>query len=102
MERIAEALNLSDQTIGRDLKSFSMMEKPHRPKGGRPKGSGKRSSLIIAALVRRPHVLRAPSTGSQFWKRGPQLKRQRSPTGSPGPIPRPPTGMHRTQFLRRK
>jgi len=40
MEQIAAELGASHQTIGRDLE-FVQMDKPHRPKGGRPKGAGK-------------------------------------------------------------
>jgi hypothetical protein len=41
MERIAEALNVSQATISGDLRGLSTTDKPTRPKGGRPKGSGK-------------------------------------------------------------
>ena len=47
MERIAEALNVSTKTVSFDLKEvFTQGKNPHRPKGGRPKGSkgSKRSS----------------------------------------------------------
>ena len=43
MERIGEALDVSNQTVGRDLGGFSTMEKPPRPKGGRPKGKQSKS-----------------------------------------------------------
>jgi hypothetical protein len=41
MARIAGALNVGITTVHRDLEGFSSVEKPPRPKGGRPKGSGK-------------------------------------------------------------
>lgn len=41
MQRIADALNVSTRQISRDLDSFDTVSKPQRPKGGRPKGSGK-------------------------------------------------------------
>lgn len=41
MERIAEALNVSTFTVSKDLEVFSSPKNPPRPKGGRPKGSGK-------------------------------------------------------------
>jgi hypothetical protein len=40
MENIAEALNVAIGTVHKDLAGFSPSEKPSRPKGGRPKGSG--------------------------------------------------------------
>jgi hypothetical protein len=46
MECIAEALNVSHQTIGRDLEGLSIVDKPPRPKGGRPKGSVAASLLL--------------------------------------------------------
>jgi hypothetical protein len=39
--RIAEALNVTAMTISNDLDGFKPTLKPSRPKGGRPKGSGK-------------------------------------------------------------
>jgi len=41
MEAIATQLGVAVNTIHHDLKSFSTIEKPPRPKGGRPKGSTK-------------------------------------------------------------
>jgi DeoR/GlpR family transcriptional regulator of sugar metabolism len=38
MERIAEALNVSQATITGDLRGLFTVNKPLRPKGGRPKG----------------------------------------------------------------
>lgn len=37
-EQIATQLGVSHQTIGRDIEGLSMMDKPPRPKGGRPPG----------------------------------------------------------------
>ena len=39
--RIAEALGVKQNTISRDLEGLSMMDKPPRPKGGRPKAPPK-------------------------------------------------------------
>ncbi len=39
MERIAEALNVSQQQVSKDLSGLQLSSKPSRPKGGRPKGS---------------------------------------------------------------
>jgi hypothetical protein len=39
MDAIAALLGVSHQTIGRDLEGLSIVDKPPRPKGGRPKGS---------------------------------------------------------------
>jgi hypothetical protein len=41
MEQIATQLGVVVNTIHHDLKGFSTIEKPPRPKGGRPKGSTK-------------------------------------------------------------
>ncbi len=41
MERIGEALGVSQRQISRDLEGLDAASKPARPKGGRPKGSGK-------------------------------------------------------------
>lgn len=43
MEKIAEALDVSARTVSTDLEGFEATSKPPRPKGGRPKGSGKRT-----------------------------------------------------------
>jgi hypothetical protein len=37
MQRIAEALNVAQSTITEDLRGLSTVDKPRRPKGGRPK-----------------------------------------------------------------
>jgi ParB-like chromosome segregation protein Spo0J len=42
MQRIADALKVSQSTVQRDLESLPGAGKPDRPKGGRPKGSAKR------------------------------------------------------------
>jgi ParB-like chromosome segregation protein Spo0J len=39
MERIAKALGVTINTVHRDLRGFSTIEKPSRPNGGRPRGS---------------------------------------------------------------
>jgi ParB-like chromosome segregation protein Spo0J len=39
MQRIAEALSVSQRTISQDLRGLEVASKPARPKGGRPKGS---------------------------------------------------------------
>jgi len=39
MERIGEALNVSQRQISRDLEGLDAMSKPARPKGGRPKST---------------------------------------------------------------
>jgi len=41
MEQIATQLGVSTKQISRDLVGFDIGSKPERPKGGRPKGSGK-------------------------------------------------------------
>jgi hypothetical protein len=41
MQRIAMQLGVSVNTTHHDLKSFLTIEKPSRPKGGRPQGIGK-------------------------------------------------------------
>ena len=38
MERIAKAMGVNVATISRDLEGFCTVQKPPRPKGGRPKG----------------------------------------------------------------
>jgi hypothetical protein len=43
MQRIAEALDVHTATVARDLGAFSHDAKTSRPKGGRPKSSGKKS-----------------------------------------------------------
>lgn len=40
--QIAADLGVSQWTISQDLKGLEVTSKPHRPKGGRPKGSGNR------------------------------------------------------------
>jgi ParB-like chromosome segregation protein Spo0J len=40
-QEIADAMNVSQKQISRDLEGLDMASKPPRPKGGRPKGSGK-------------------------------------------------------------
>jgi hypothetical protein len=40
MQRIAEALNVSQQQISKDLGGLQLSSKPSRHKGGRPKSSG--------------------------------------------------------------
>jgi hypothetical protein len=50
MQRIAEALNVSQPTITRDLAQFIPTNKPARAKGGRPKESGNR----LAPLANKP------------------------------------------------
>jgi hypothetical protein len=47
MERIAEALNVAQSTITEDLRGLSAVDKPSRPKGGRPKGSRSRKKVPI-------------------------------------------------------
>jgi DeoR/GlpR family transcriptional regulator of sugar metabolism len=42
MEQIATQLGVSQATITGDLRGLSVTNKPPRPKGGRPKGNGKR------------------------------------------------------------
>ena len=44
MEKIAEALDVSQATITGDLRGLSTPNKPPRPKGGRPKGSGTKAN----------------------------------------------------------
>ena len=56
MEQIATQLGVSQQTIGRDLESLSIVDKPQRPKGGRPKGSKRKRKheaveAVVASLV---------------------------------------------------
>jgi hypothetical protein len=46
MVRIGEAIMVSHQTVGRLLNGLSTVDKPPRPKGGRPKGSTGRSKRI--------------------------------------------------------
>ena len=43
MEKIADALDVSQYTVSNDLSGLLVTNKPHRPKGGRPKGSGKKA-----------------------------------------------------------
>jgi transposase len=47
-EQIAETLGVNQSTIARDLQGFMHVHKPHRPKGGRPKGSKKPSKYSPA------------------------------------------------------
>ena len=56
MSRIAEALQVSVNTIHHDLKGFFEIEKPPRPKGGRPKGSAPKEKIVVAASaeIRKP------------------------------------------------
>jgi hypothetical protein len=48
MQRIAQALGVSQATITGDLKGLSTPDKPSRPKGGRPKGSGRRKKSPVS------------------------------------------------------
>jgi hypothetical protein len=47
LERIAEALNVNQSTITRDLEGLCAPHKPSRPKGGRPKGSGSKATRRV-------------------------------------------------------
>jgi hypothetical protein len=68
MAAIAEALNVSTATVGRDLEGFSHDEKTSRPKGGRPKGSKSKAKLPVP----------------------PPRTTQPAPTSAPAPEPTPP------------
>jgi len=63
MERIGEGLGVSNQTIGRDLGGFSTMEKPPRPKGGRPKGSQSKSEAPPKPHTKAPEIITAHDEG---------------------------------------
>jgi ParB-like chromosome segregation protein Spo0J len=53
MKRIGEALDVGKSTVARDIEGFPTVGKPHRPKGGRPKGSktGKKTFASKAETI---------------------------------------------------
>jgi len=54
LERIAQALQVSKTTIGRDLEGFPTVGKPDRPKGGRPKrpaGAAKKARNVAEKVI---------------------------------------------------
>ena len=55
-EQIAKQLNVSRETITKDLAGLVIVTKPRRQKGGRPKGSGKRSERHPKAVEREEKV----------------------------------------------
>jgi IS30 family transposase len=61
MDQIATQLKVGVATIGRDLEGFSHPEKTSRPKGGRPKGSGKSRAERHPKAVEREEKIEALS-----------------------------------------
>lgn len=71
MQRIGEALGVSQRQISSDLEGLEVTSKPPRPKGGRPKGSGK--STVSGDTEKRVGVSAKPKGGAKS-KGGPKPK----------------------------
>jgi hypothetical protein len=66
--RIAQALNVSPSTVQNDLRGFTPPVKPHRPKGGRPKGSRMVDNPAMRADIRNKLAAGEPVIASHIAK----------------------------------